>query len=202
MTISALTDTQLVLLSAASQREDGLLVQPERLRGAIAQSVIARLLAEGAVEEIAVDHSRPSWRQDDNGNFIGLKITAIGLTAIGVGHDGEGSAPESIAQPGEEPGTHRSEEPHQARPERPGTKRALVISLLQREEGADLDDLMEATAWLPHTTRAALTGLRQKGYAISKHKGAQGQTVYSIKDAGPIDPEGCDNRDMAPTEAV
>jgi DNA-binding MarR family transcriptional regulator len=44
--------------------------------------------------------------------------------------------------------------------------------LLQREEGATLGELIDATGWLPHTTRAALTGLRKKGHAIEKTKPA------------------------------
>ena len=30
--------------------------------------------------------------------------------------------------------------------------------------------MIAATGWLPHTTRAALTGLRKKGYAIDSDK--------------------------------
>ena len=48
------------------------------------------------------------------------------------------------------------------------TKRAQIIAMLSREEGASLDDLMAATGWLPHTTRAALSGLRQKGYCLDR----------------------------------
>jgi DNA invertase Pin-like site-specific DNA recombinase len=46
---------------------------------------------------------------------------------------------------------------------RPGSKLAQVIGLLQREGGAALAELNSATGWLPHTTRAALTGLRKRG---------------------------------------
>ena len=51
---------------------------------------------------------------------------------------------------------------------------------MRRKNGATLDDMVEATEWLPHTTRAALTGLRQKGYAIEKGKSPKGKTVYRI----------------------
>lgn len=50
------------------------------------------------------------------------------------------------------------------------TKSALVLSLLQRTEGATLTELVAATGWLPHTTRAALTGLRKKGHVLEKTK--------------------------------
>ena len=49
---------------------------------------------------------------------------------------------------------------------RGGTKIARVIELLQRGDGATLAELVVATGWLPHTTRAALTGLRKRGYAV------------------------------------
>jgi hypothetical protein len=44
---------------------------------------------------------------------------------------------------------------------------ARVIELLQRGHGATIDDLIAATGWLAHTTRAALTGLRKRGYAVT-----------------------------------
>ena len=43
------------------------------------------------------------------------------------------------------------------------SKIALVTRLLERSDGASLDELVVATGWLPHTTRAALTGLKKKG---------------------------------------
>ena len=44
---------------------------------------------------------------------------------------------------------------------RAGSKLARVIDLLQRSDGATILDLVEATGWMPHSTRAALTGLRK-----------------------------------------
>src|SRR3954468_20686070 len=38
-----------------------------------------------------------------------------------------------------------------------------------------LDEMVEATGWLPHTTRAALTGLRHKAFDITKVPHAIGQ---------------------------
>lgn len=64
--------------------------------------------------------------------------------------------------------------------ERPGTKRELVVAMLQRPDGASLAQLTTATGWLPHTARAALTGLRQNGFVLEKSKNAQAVTVYRI----------------------
>lgn len=50
------------------------------------------------------------------------------------------------------------------------SKIAAVIALLEREQGATLAEMVAATGWLPHTTRAALTGLKKKGHVITKDK--------------------------------
>jgi hypothetical protein len=63
------------------------------------------------------------------------------------------------------------------------TKQARVITLLGRDTGASLDELIAATGWLPHTTRAALTGLRHKGFVLDRGKRADGTTIYRISSA-------------------
>ena len=65
------------------------------------------------------------------------------------------------------------------------SKAAMVLGLLTREEGARIDELIAVTGWLPHTTRAALTGLRKKGHTIVREK-VDGITRYAIK---PVTPE-------------
>jgi hypothetical protein len=50
------------------------------------------------------------------------------------------------------------------------TKTELIFNLLRRPEGATLVELVEATGWLAHTARAALTGLRKKGHDLQKTK--------------------------------
>ena len=50
------------------------------------------------------------------------------------------------------------------------TKQQQLAALVVRDEGATLDQMIAVTGWLPHTTRAALTGLKKKGYAISSDK--------------------------------
>jgi len=62
---------------------------------------------------------------------------------------------------------------------KPPSKAAEVLALLQRPEGPSLAELVGATGWLPHTTRAALTGLRKKGHAITRDK-VDGVTRYAI----------------------
>lgn len=50
------------------------------------------------------------------------------------------------------------------------SKREQLAQLLERETGATLDEMVSLTSWLPHTTHAALTGLRKKGHVITSVK--------------------------------
>jgi Protein of unknown function (DUF3489) len=50
------------------------------------------------------------------------------------------------------------------------SKRKQLIQLLERDSGATLDEMTALTGWLPHTTRAAITGLRKKGHVITSDK--------------------------------
>ena len=54
-----------------------------------------------------------------------------------------------------------------------------VIKLLKRKDGATLDQLVKATGWQPHTTRAAITGLKKKGYTIEREV-VDGTSRYRI----------------------
>jgi predicted ArsR family transcriptional regulator len=55
-------------------------------------------------------------------------------------------------------------------PVRSDTKVATLIALLTRSDGTTLDQMVTATGWLPHTTRAALTRLKARGYAVTSVK--------------------------------
>ena len=50
------------------------------------------------------------------------------------------------------------------------TKQSQVLDLLRRTQGAPLSAIVDATGWLPHTARAALTGLKKKGHAIESRR--------------------------------
>jgi predicted ArsR family transcriptional regulator len=48
------------------------------------------------------------------------------------------------------------------------TKRDRLVRLLKAGAGREIATLSRELGWQPHTTRAALTRLRQAGYAIEK----------------------------------
>jgi hypothetical protein len=176
------TDTHLMLLSAASQCPDGLLDLAARLKGQAMTSAGQRLLAAGLVEEAPADRDGPLWRVDEDGQRRGLKITPVGLAAISIERETEVDDP-----PTPSPSASSSNAPTLTDPKapKPASKRALVLDLLRREHGASLADLTAATGWLPHTTRAALTGLRQKGHVLNKTVGPDRRAIYTLAPPSP-----------------
>ena len=63
---------------------------------------------------------------------------------------------------------------------RAGTKQALVVDMLSSGTGVSIQDIMQATGWLSHSTRAALTGLRKKGLQIERVELSGRHALYRI----------------------
>jgi Protein of unknown function (DUF3489) len=181
-----LTDAQLVMMSAAAHRKDRCLSAPATIKGVALSKVGVKLAKFGLAREIEAKAGAPIWRRDNAGQGYALKLTAAGLKALAVD---EGS--QDAIEPNEGPQQQArdvaspNQEGHPARATAPrdGSKLALVIEHLQRADGATIVDLTEATGWLPHTTRAALTGLRKRGYAVIRERIGAGDSVYRISDA-------------------
>ncbi|NBW76036.1 MAG: DUF3489 domain-containing protein [Sphingomonadaceae bacterium] len=73
----------------------------------------------------------------------------------------------------------KPEEANKATPKQ-ASKTSIVLGMLQRQEGATIDQLVVATGWLPHTTRATLTGLKKKGHVVVSDK-VEGQgRIYRV----------------------
>jgi hypothetical protein len=62
------------------------------------------------------------------------------------------------------------------------TKQQIMIDMLSRPEGATIDELVEATGWLSHTCRGAMSGALKKklGLTITSEKEDQRGRVYRI----------------------
>jgi hypothetical protein len=180
-----LTDAQFAMMSAAAQRKDRCLSAPATIKGAALSKIGVNLAKLGLAREIGAIAGAPIWRRDEAGQGYALKLTAAGLKAIAVDQESQDTIkPSEAPQPQVKEGAGPDEGGHPARVvPRDGSKLALVIEHLQRSDGATLIDLTQATGWLPHTTRAALTGLRKRGYAVIRERIGAGGSVYRISDA-------------------
>lgn len=65
----------------------------------------------------------------------------------------------------------------------PPTRKAALIALLSRPEGAELSELVTASAWQVHSVRAALTHFRRAGHTVHRERDAKGVSHYHLKRA-------------------
>ncbi|MFW6028397.1 MAG: DUF3489 domain-containing protein [bacterium] len=171
-----LSDTALILLGRAADSENQMLLPipaTVKARGMALERTLRSLLNQGFVEEVPVGLADEAWRSDHGGRF-GLRITSAGLKAIGV--------PALVSGLDSEPaGTTARPTATPAATPRPGTKLAQLITMLMQPKGQTIDELSQALGWLPHTTRAAITGLRKSGHVVTRAKSEDGVSVYRIE---------------------
>ena len=186
-----LTDTQLVILSAAAQRQDRAVLplsKSLKIKGGAVTKTLEGLRKKGLLNEKPAVRNATAWREGEDGRRMMLVITDAGLQAIGVEVDRKTSkqSPSTKARPSQR--SRRAErKPSGAKPKggtpppavRPGTKLALLIDLLKRKKGATIEAIVETLGWLPHTVRAALTRLRQQGFRIERVR-EDGASRYRI----------------------
>jgi hypothetical protein len=190
--MTKLTDTQRIILSAASQRTDRLaLPLPKSLKGGAVIKVIKPLIEKGLLEEVDANRklNDPVWRETGDGNGVTLFITDAGLEAIGVEPD---TAPQAATRgeetdkvptaPAKASGQPAPATAPRERKTREGTKQALVIEMLRRPDGASIAEIVEATGWLQHTARGVLAGSLKKklGLAIESEKDDTRGRIYKV----------------------
>src|SRR5690606_30800192 len=186
--MTRLSDTQLVILSAASQRDDGnVLPLPGSLRGGAATKVVGALLSRGLIAERVTDNITEAdpalnrvWRNDEEGRAVLLHITDAGLAAIGVeaedAPDRADAAPEGATEVPAADATADTtpDSAPAATAGKPleGTKQARLIAMLRTPEGATIAEIVAATGWLPHTARGVIAGALKKklGLEVTSEK--------------------------------
>ena len=176
-----LTDTQRNVLTSACERPDGIATRPATLNRSAAVKVAAKLIDQALVQEVPAKLGAPVWRLDEAGRAFSLKILKAGRALVRAA--AKQAAPPLVsalaaAKAAEVAGSALAA----ADQPKPGSKRTLILALMQREQGATITDLIGATGWLPHTTRAALTGLRKSGVAIARTRAPEAEaSVYRIE---------------------
>ena len=165
--MTKLTDTQLVILSAAAGREShAILPLPKSLKANKgATRVLKGLIKKGLIKETPAARSDEHWRKDEAGRRIALTITDAGLTALDGG---------PAVSPPKRPRNHRG---GASKGNTPSGKAGAILGLLRRPKGCKITELQKATGWQAHSIRAALTGLRKRGITVSRSQD-DGVTVY------------------------
>ena len=144
--MAKLTDTQLIVLSKAAARDDGLATVPDGLNRVAASKVGTSLVSRKLLREVRCKPGMPVWREDEEGRGTSLVITREGREAIGIEqHEDSSSQGLRIASRDGDGANHRKARSPTTRAgnidePRPGSKQALLIKMLTRKSGATLDD--------------------------------------------------------------
>jgi hypothetical protein len=199
--MSKLTDTQLIILSTAGQRDDGMVLplpKSLKLQGGAVSHVLKSLLKKGLLDEQPGGNNATAWRESKEGQRLTLVLSGAGRQAIGVAADEQSEPPQaSITPRGSKRSAGRrkaseskgatapsSKAKRTASPAalRPGTKQALLVDLLRRKGGATIAEAAKATGWQPHSVRGAISGALKKklGLAVASDKVEGRGRVYRI----------------------
>ena len=190
-----LGDSQLVVLRAAVQRDDGsLLPFPQSLtvKGAALAKVVETLCKRKLVDESKVINGAPEWRRDDDGRPLGLFITNGGLLALGVDDAEKGKPSQAAASMPRQRKTSAAKPSGKARKASPASpqgraaasqsKQDLVIQMLRRQSGVTIEDITAETGWQPHSVRGFFSGLVKKKLKLplTSEVGKDGVRRYHI----------------------
>ncbi len=154
-----LTDTQLVILSAAAQRQDrAVLPLPKslKIKGGATTKTLEGLRKKGLLEEKPATRNAAAWREEDDGRRMMLVITDAGLQAISVDVIEKTSKQSRSTKTRAKKPRRRIVQKSTAATlkgkmsqtaTRQGTKQALLIDLLKRKKGATIEAIVAALDW-------------------------------------------------------
>ena len=153
-----LSNTQYDILERAIDQNGGqILWFPDKVKGGARQKVIQGLSNKALIS------------RDTNDNWF---VTAETYAALGR------DLPAALVTPSEVTGPMAEDSPRT----RTNSKQAEVIRMLQRPEGATIDQVCAATGWLAHTVRGTFAGTFKKklGLNLTSDKSAGEARIYRL----------------------
>ncbi len=188
-----LSDSQLVVLTAACQRPDRCVFPvTARLKGNAAGNVLKSLLNKGLIKEVRAKRDDTVWRHDEERGRMTLVAAKAAFAVLGIDACDENESvetdaadpPDLKAEPKSRSRAPRMKEPKTPRT-RDGSKQAQLIAMLRRAKGATVDEIAEALSWRPHTVRGAIAGALKKklGLDVTSEKDTKRGRVYRLTNA-------------------
>ncbi|MBZ0140008.1 MAG: DUF3489 domain-containing protein [Pseudorhodoplanes sp.] len=181
----ALSDTQLVVLSAACQRPDrSVYPLTTKLPGGAAAKVLGSLLKQNLIKEVQAKREDTVWREDKKRGRLTLRAMPAASKALGIDEASTEGEAETAANTEAKPA--RSGKSGKSKPKPRGTradsKQAKLIEMLKTAKGATIDEIVKALDWQPHTVRGAIAGALKKklGLNVTSEKVEGRGRVYRI----------------------
>ncbi len=104
------------------------------------------------------------------------------LTPAPAQHAAPAAPKKAKATKGAKPKDHAPNAQTAAKGPREGSKKAIVLDLLKRAEGATLKEIMAATDWQAHSVRGFISGSlgKKMGLTVESTKRADGERCYHV----------------------
>jgi len=183
--IMALSDTQLVVLSAACQRPDrSVYPLTTKLPGGAAAKVLGSLLKQNLIKEVQAKREDTVWREDKKRGRLTLRATPAASKALGIDEASTEGEAETAANTEAKPARSGKSGKSKSKPRgtRADSKQAKLIGMLKTAKGATIDEIVKALDWQPHTVRGAIAGALKKklGLNVTSEKVEGRGRVYRI----------------------
>jgi hypothetical protein len=202
-----LSDTHLIILSAAQQRDGLVLPIPDTVRASPEKvhNILRQLLKSELVCEQPAEPGQEFWRESEEGGRLALLLTEAGKARLGAEGDADesdtkeqsDSSPPSPEAPVRRSGTQRAakaaktsskQKIREDRPAKPsaepaaGGKIGVLVKLFSRKSGASIEEAIKATGWQAHSVRGAISGALKKkhGFTVASEANANRGRVYRI----------------------